>query len=484
MIYDVVHYMLWLTLGSMWGLLMGVIPVAGVTTALIAVYGLTGYFLHDPYTGIVFMTAVVASCASGDSITSIISGIPGSSSTAACMIDGYPMSQRGEAARALSIATFDSMFNGILWGLLAFGLLPFYSKVVLLFGIPEFAGFMILSLACVGFVTSKNAWKSIFAIALGAIIGMIGQDPGTAAPRMTFGWDYLEAGIQTMPFVAGLFGIPEIIEGWRYRNNRPAAINDYWGQTWQGMRDCIEHWRDMLRGGSIGFFTGLLPGVGGNVGDILAYGATVASHPNDTFGNGNPKGLLGCEGANNAQKASSLIPALLFGIPAAPFAAIMMAMCMNMGMEMGTTQLLNDTKFVWSIGSSFVLSTLLVFTVCLFFNQAIIQVLHIPYWIFATAILAVIVWSCLEYTGTINDIYILILCSLVGIACKHFEISRPAVLITYTVVERLESYLKQTSKLYSVSDLLTRPLFLAAIIAAVGMMIYSIRNQKKGIEYV
>jgi putative tricarboxylic transport membrane protein len=240
----------------------------------------------------------------------------------------------------------------------------------------------------------------------------------------------------------------------------------------------------MLRGGSIGFFTGLLPGVGGNVGDILAYGATVASHPNDTFGNGNPKGLLGCEGANNAQKASSLIPALLFGIPAAPFAAIMMAMCMNMGMEMGTTQLLNDTKFVWSIGSSFVLSTLLVFTVCLFFNQAIIQVLHIPYWIFATAILAVIVWSCLEYTGTINDIYILILCSLVGIACKHFEISRPAVLITYTVVERLESYLKQTSKLYSVSDLLTRPLFLAAIIAAVGMMIYSIRNQKKGIEYV
>ena len=87
----------------------------------------------------------------------------------------------------------------------------------------------------------------------------------------------------------------------------------------------------MMRGGFIGFVTGLLPGVGGAVGDFLAYGSTVARHPKEKFGNGNPLGLLGCEGANNAQKVSSMIPTVLFGIPAAPFAAIMMSLCLYFG---------------------------------------------------------------------------------------------------------------------------------------------------------
>ena len=101
-------------------------------------------------------------------------------------------------------------------------------------------------------------------------------------------------------------------------------------------------------------------GIGGTIGDIMAYGATVARYPNEKFGNGNIKGLLGCEGANNAQKASSLIPTVLFGIPAAPFAAVMMAVCMYFGIELGTPDLLNDTNFFWSLGGGFIASTLLV----------------------------------------------------------------------------------------------------------------------------
>ena len=55
--------------------------------------------------------------------------------------------------------------------------------------------------------------------------------------------------------------------------------------------------------------------------DWLAYGATVAANPKEKFGEGNVRGVVGAEGANNAQKASSFIPTVLFGIPGAPFAA-------------------------------------------------------------------------------------------------------------------------------------------------------------------
>ena len=125
----------------------------------------------------------------------------------------------------------------------------------------------------------------------------------------------------------------------------------------------------MLRGGFIGFVTGLLPGVGGAIGDFLAYGATVARNPQEKFGNGNPRGLLGCEGANSAQKVSSMIPTVLFGIPAAPFAAILMALCIYFGIELGTPSLLDDQQFIWSLMAGFVGGAIIVGVVSVFFMR-------------------------------------------------------------------------------------------------------------------
>ena len=88
-----------------------------------------------------------------------------------------------------------------------------------------------------------------------------------------------------------------------------------------------------LRGGMIGSGIGLLPGLGGAMADWLAYGSTVASNPNEEFGGGNVRGVVGAEGANNSQKASSFIPTVLFGIPGAPFAAILMGLFLYLGID-------------------------------------------------------------------------------------------------------------------------------------------------------
>jgi putative tricarboxylic transport membrane protein len=361
--------------------------------------------------------------------------------------------------------------------------MPFYAKLILVFGIPEFAAFMILALACVGFITSKNVWLSLLAIALGCFLGLIGLNPSSAVPRFTGEWQYLEAGIQIIPLIAGLFGIPEVMSGFSKTAIKPAPITNYWSQLFQGFRDCFTYWRDMLRGGVIGFFTGLLPGIGGTIGDIMAYGATVAKHPNETFGNGNVRGLLGCEGANNAQKAASLVPTILFGIPAAPFAAVMMAICVYFGIELGSPQLLNDDKFFWAIGGSFIAATILGFFIAIFTTKLVVKILEIPYWIYAVLIIGVIVWSCFQYTGTINDLYILILCSILGIVCKYFKISRPAVMVAFILIERLENYGQQSLSLYSFPELFSRPIFTTLIVLAVGLFAYSLFRPNRGIAY-
>ena len=107
---------LFLLLGVAYGLLIGLIPAAGATTGLITLFGVMPYFASDPYLGVIFCVAVVASSTTGDSFSGVLLGIPGANSAAATMVDGFPMAQNGEATRALSAAITSSTINGLLFG--------------------------------------------------------------------------------------------------------------------------------------------------------------------------------------------------------------------------------------------------------------------------------------------------------------------------------------------------------------------------------
>lgn len=473
------EYVIWCVLGSVYGALIGIIPVAGATTGLLTVFSFSSYFLADPYLGIVFMMSLVAASSTGDSYTSILTGIPGGGQTAASIIDGHPMALRGEASRAIGIALLDSTINGVVWGIVAFALLPVYGQAMLWFGVPEFTALLLLSFCCVGFLTTSTVFRAATSIALGLYLGLIGLDPGTSSPRLTMGWDYLDAGIQIIPMIAGLFAVPELIEGWHRRHYRVIALTDHWSQMWQGFRDCWHYRWDVIRSGVIGFVTGMLPGAGGTIGDMLSYGTTKAMHAQEQFGNGNPRGLAGCEGANNAQKASSMIPTILFGVPAAPFAAVMMAVCVYFGIYMGSPELLADNRFVWSLGASFVAATLITFVLGMFLSQWVVRILEVPYWIYALAISAVVIWSCMEYTGTANDIWILIICSVIGMVCKYWDLSRPAVLLSFIVAEKFENFGQQALTLYSPVYLVQRPLVVVLLIAAVAVAYFSLKGNRK-----
>lgn len=469
------EYALWALVGTLYGTLIGIIPVAGVTTALITVFTLGSYFMADPYLGLVFLMAIVASCAAADSYTSILTGIPGASATAAIIIDGHPMVKNGEASRAMGISIFDSLFNGLFWACATFFTLPYYGDIILKLGVPEFVGFMFLSLATVGFVVSSSPIKSLVAIAIGLFIGLIGQDPGTGIERFTFGWDYLEAGIGMVVVMSGVFAVPELIWGYKTASlAKPPQVGDYWSGIKQGFNDVITNKWDVFRGGLIGFVSGLLPGVGGAVGDFLAYGATKNAHKDQKFGNGNPLGLLGTEGANNAQKVSSMIPTMLFGIPAAPFAAMIMAICMYMGIELGSPFLLYDEKFIQSVAIGYIVGGIGVALISLVAFKYIIKILEVPFWIYAAIITAIVIYANMQYTGGWEDLAVLAGASILGIGLKYFDISRPAVLVTFVVAGRLEAYTKQTALLYDWTELLTRPVFMGCMLLGVFMIVKSV----------
>jgi len=469
--------------GTLYGLVIGLIPSAGATTGLVALFGFISYFGFDPYLGVIFCMAVVAASTTGDTYSGILLGIPGANSAAATMVDGYPLAKQGKATYALTSAITTSTLNGLLWGTLTFALLPWYVQLIMYFGIPELWAFIMLSLACVGFVSNKYWVRSLVAIAIGLIIGLVGVDPATNVDRFTLGWNYLADGVQLMPFVAGLFAFPEILDGWKQGKSVAVIGKEAHGkQTWQGIK---EVWRckwDALRGGAIGAFVGFLPGIGGAMGDWMSYGSTVATHPKEEFGKGNIRGVIGPEGANNAQKATSMIPTVLFGIPGASFAAVLMALFMYLGFELGTPDLAYDDRFFDSLTFGFMWATVIVGLICVAFNKYIAKITYVPYIYYFPILVIFIVWACVQYTGGIEDYIILVLCTVLGIVAKKYKFSRPAMLMAFILADKVEALTIQITSLYTIETLLQRPLFIGLIVIIICLFGYGLSRKNK-LEY-
>ncbi len=467
--------------GVFYGLIIGIIPAAGATTGLIALFGFISHFIHEPYLGVIFLMAVVAASTTGDSFTAILLGIPGANSAAATMVDGFPLAQKGRAGYAISAAVTTSTVNGLIWGCLVFLLLPWYTNLIMIFGIPELWAFTVLALATVGFLSNRYWFRTILAIAFGILIGLVGVDPENNEPRFTMGWFYLEDGIQIMAVAAGLFAIPELTKG-LFTKTSTANGEIAKGELWAGMKAV---WRNRwlaLRGGFIGAFIGLLPGLGGQMADWLAYGSAVASNPKEKFGNGNIKGVIGPEGANNSQKATSMITTVIFGIPGAKFAAILMSLFMYLNIELGTPDIVEDTELFTSMTFGFLGATVIVALICMFLIKPISKIASVPYKYYFPILLALIVFTSMQYTGGWEDLAMLAIFSCIGFFCKHFMFSRPAMLIGYILADKVEGLTLQILGLYTWETLITRPIFMTLAVSIIGILIFSI-IRKGRIDY-
>ena len=466
-------------LGTLYGLAIGVMPAVGATTGLVALYPFIDTF--EPYAGVAFVMSAIAASTTGDSYTGVFLGIPGANSAATTMLDGFPLALKGEAARAISAAIASSTINGIFWGILTFTLLPYYTQLIMILGVPELWAFCILAFSCVVFISTKSWIRSGIALAMGIWLGLIGVNPDTNEPRYTFGWFYLQDGLQLIPVVAGLFAVPEMLDAF-VKRDKTATKTNYRAQTLQGIKDWWDNKWLSFKGGFIGAFVGVLPGIGGAVADWMAYGVTVASNPDEEFGEGNIKGVIGPEGANNAQKATSMIPTVLFGIPGASFAAIAMALFAYLGFELGTIEIAEDDEFFRHMEYGFMGGTVFVAILCFILTPILARITAIKYIYYFPLLFAVVVWGSVQYTGGWEDYLILFLASILGLACKKWDFSRASLLIGFILAGRIEGLTVQLTALYSSSDLASRWIFLLIMLVTLSVVVLNLtKGRKKGI---
>ena len=342
-------------------------------------------------------------------------------------------------------------------------------------------------MTCVIFISSKYYIRGFIALIMGFMVGHIGMDPETAATRWTMGWDYLGDGIQMIPVMAGVLAFPELLSAYRMKAERIFLDNAVIkSQLIQGIKDSWKYKWDGLRGGFIGGFIGLIPGIGGNIADWFAYSQTVAAagKDGDSIGKGNVRGVIGCEGANNAQKATSYVPTILFGIPGAPFEVIVMGLLMYVGLELGTPAVLADGVFFDHLLSSYMLSLIIILPVSYLFIKYAVKITNIPFRYYFWPILASLVWSCTQYTGLREDYYMFAICCVVGIVLKYCKFSRVSFLIGFILSARIEASYFQFTGLYEWTDLITNWLPATFLLLAVAAAIWGLFYNKAKIDFV
>jgi TctA family transporter len=263
---------LYLVLGTLLGLLFGILPGLGGPQVLALLLPIT--YGMDTNLAIVLLVGAMSSIAFGGSIPAILINTPGTPQSAATCFDGFPLAQQGKAGMAIGAAATASCLGAIFGAIILTILLPVGRYVVLAFSYPEYFMLALMGLSVIAVVSKGSLWKGLIAACLGLILSTVGYDPITGSVRYTFGTDYLWDGIRLVPAFIGLFAIGEAIDLFLGRGKiAQSAYAGRIGGIAKGIKAVFKHFGLFIRCSVIGTLVGIIPGVGGAVTNFLAYGS-------------------------------------------------------------------------------------------------------------------------------------------------------------------------------------------------------------------
>lgn len=449
-LFDLRHF-LFLGVGVMLGMIVGILPGLGGTAMLSLL--LPFVFGKDPTPVLAMMVGLMAVNNTADTFPAVLMGIPGSSSSQATIIDGFPLAKRGEAARALGAAFSASMLGG-LFGVLVLTLAIHFARPLILgVGFGEQLMLIVLALSMVGMLTGSSGLKGLATCGFGLLLGSIGSAPATGEYRFSFDTVYLGDGISLVIVGLAMFAIPEVVDILRKRETI-ASTETLGSGTLRGFVETLKHLWIVVRCSSIGTLLGALPGMGGPVVTWVAYGHVVQTVKDRTqLGKGDIRGVIGPESANNADNGGAMIPALMFGIPSSASMAIFLGGLILIGIEPGIGMLERNLDLTFVIIWSLALANVLGTATCLVLAKPISRITLVPFVMVAPFMIAVIYFAAYQVTRSWYDLVALFVLGVLGVYMKRFGWSPPALLIGFVLSTRLDAAVYQSVQVYGMSFL-------------------------------
>jgi putative tricarboxylic transport membrane protein len=387
------------------GLLMGAMPGLSATLAITLLTTLT--LKLDPSVAILILICAYNGAIYGGSRTAILLNIPGTAANAAACLDGYALARKGEAGRAMGIATTGSVL-GSLFGMLCLALFtPLLGEFALSFGAYEFFWLALLGVVMSGNVVTADPIKGWLAGALGLFVACIGQEGLYAYPRFSFGNTDLAGGFQLIPVLVGAFGFSEILTIMAERGTRPKIMS--FDTALPRIADVLRHWRTILRSGTIGVWVGILPGVGEDMAAWTSYAtAKRLSRKPEEYGNGSVEGLMAAETGDNASVPGALIPALALAIPGSAPSAVLLAAMIIHGIQPGPMLMVNNPDFIYQVVAMVLIATIGILFFGLFFIRPLLLVLRVPRTILMPIIFVLCTVGAYSLSSRLFDVWVML----------------------------------------------------------------------------
>ncbi len=426
--------------GVLLGLTVGIIPglsgLVGLTLLLPFTYAM------DPYSALAMMLGLGAVTTTGDTIPAVLFGVPGTTGSAATILDGYPMARRGEASRAFGAAFTASVIGGLCGALLLGVSLPILRPFMLSFSQPEMLAICVFGLSLVAVLSGSAPLKGLIAACLGILVATIGEADGQL--RLTFETEYLWDGMPLVPFALGIFAIPELadlmitrktVAGGHTRVGRVGQL--------QGVKDVFRNWFLVLRCGLIGSGLGSIPGIGASVVDWVAYGhaARTEKGAQETFGKGDVRGVIASESSNNAKEGGALVPTIAFGVPGSASMALLLGAFLIHGIVPGPKMLTENLDITYTMVWSVAIANIVGAGLCFAFADKLAKIATIRASILVPVVLAIVFLGAFQGHKSWVDLYMLLGFGALGWLMKRLRWPRPPLVLGFVLGGLIERYL-------------------------------------------
>jgi len=459
--------MLYLFGGVCMGLSLGILPgiggIAGTALLLPFTYNL------DAPTAFALLLGLGATTTTADPIAAILFGAPGHAASAATTLDGYPMTRRGEAGRALGASYMAALIGGLFGAALMAVALPILRPMILYIGSPELLGVAVFGISMVAVLSGNAPLRGLTAACFGMMLSMIGTDPQSGTLRWTMDTLYLWDGLPLVPLTLGIFALPELCD---LAIGRMAVVQE--GMTLDtksgmllGVQDCMKHWFLILRCSWLGAAMGAIPGIGASVIDWISYGHALRTEKGaaETFGTGDVRGVIAAESATNAREGGALVPTVAFGVPSSAGMAILLGAFLIHGLVPGPEMLTKHLDITYSMVWSIAIANILGSGLCFAFSGQLAKVAKLRYTLFMPAVLSLIYIGAFEASRNWGDIFSLMFFGMLGWAMKHFKWPRPPLVLGFILGGTIERYMFISIQRYGISWML-RPFVVVMFVMA------------------
>lgn len=478
-------------LGTAIGIIFGAIP--GLTATMGVALFLPFTFGMEAVEAFALLLGIYCGGTYGGAITAILIRTPGSPASAATALDGYPMAQKGQAAKALTVAVVASAIGGLISCFALILIAPQLANFAMKFGPPEYFAVGIFGLSIVASLSGDNLKKGILMAALGLLLTTIGLDPITGNTRFTFGTVHLMAGINFIPVLIGVFAISEVLNNLektccpgkqeQITNIQIANIHGI-GLTLQDMKSSISNF---IRSSVIGTVVGVIPATGSGIAGWISYNTARNSSKNPgNFGKGDLQGVIASETANNAVTGGALVPLLTLGIPGDVVTAIMLGALMVQGLTPGPNLFVEHRDVINGIYVMLFVSNIFMLIQGLAGLKLFVSVLKVPMRILMPIVLILCLIGAYAIQNSILDMGIALFMGIIGYLLGKLDYSMPSLLLGMVLGNMIEANFRRSMTMShgSLNIFIARPISMVFIAISIFCCVFPIirRMKKRKIE--